>query len=64
MFVYGSKSKINAPCKDCPDRHIGCHGECEAYQTYNADRERIRASKKTAIDMYEIQKKRNKKWKD
>lgn len=20
------------PCKDCPDRHLGCHSECEKYQ--------------------------------
>ena len=23
---------FNNPCnKECPDRHIGCHGECEKY---------------------------------
>lgn len=24
----------NAPCKNCPDRHVGCHGQCEKYQQF------------------------------
>lgn len=23
-----------APCKDCPDRYIGCHANCDAYISY------------------------------
>ena len=23
-----------SPCKDCPDRKVGCHGECEKYKAY------------------------------
>ena len=26
--------RITAPCKDCPNRHPHCHGECEAYKTF------------------------------
>jgi len=22
------------PCRDCPDRHIGCHGKCDKYQEW------------------------------
>lgn len=22
----------DSPCKDCADRHVGCHGKCERYQ--------------------------------
>lgn len=25
---------MNAPCKDCPNRQIGCHSKCEKYQEY------------------------------
>ena len=25
---------IVPPCKDCPDRHLGCHDRCEKYQAY------------------------------
>ena len=23
-----------APCKDCPDRVVGCHGTCTKYQEF------------------------------
>lgn len=25
---------MNAPCKDCPDRHIACHDHCQKYQEW------------------------------
>ena len=31
-------SDLKAPCKDCKDRHDGCHSECEAYIKYSAAR--------------------------
>lgn len=34
-----------APCKDCPDRHIGCHGKCEKYQEYDAEQKKIREAR-------------------
>ena len=27
----------NNHCFNCPDRHAGCHGKCEKYQTWNAE---------------------------
>lgn len=27
-------SKYKAPCKDCSERHIGCHANCEEYLHY------------------------------
>lgn len=29
----------SGPCKDCTERHIGCHGECERYQEYDRQNE-------------------------
>ena len=26
-----------APCKDCKDRHIGCHSKCEKYLEYKKE---------------------------
>lgn len=26
---------MDAPCKDCTDRKVGCHGSCDAYQEFN-----------------------------
>ena len=28
---------MRAPCKDCTDRAVGCHGQCTKYATYRAD---------------------------
>lgn len=41
---------MNAPCKDCKDRHAGCHSECERYQAYAAEREAINAKKREAAN--------------
>lgn len=30
---------VEAPCKDCPDRHYLCHSECEKYLTFHKERE-------------------------
>lgn len=29
---------MKAPCKDCPDREVGCHGKCESYAQFKAER--------------------------
>lgn len=43
-----------SPCKDCPDRHIGCHGQCAAYVKYRTDCEQIRITRsiERAVDGY------------
>lgn len=28
------KRKIQAPCKDCAERHLNCHGSCSKYAEY------------------------------
>lgn len=30
-----------APCHNCPERHPGCHGKCEKYQAWKAERNKI-----------------------
>lgn len=32
---------MKVPCKDCPDRVLGCHDTCEKYQEFKAYREKI-----------------------
>lgn len=29
-----------APCKDCKNRFVGCHSQCELYQEYRAKNEK------------------------
>lgn len=31
-----------APCQDCPDRTVGCHGTCEKYAEYKSNRDKLR----------------------
>lgn len=30
----------HAPCKECPNRYIGCHGKCEKYIQFQKDNEK------------------------
>lgn len=30
-------TNAHAPCKDCPNRHKACWGDCEAYKQYKRD---------------------------
>ena len=33
-------SDMDAPCKDCPDRVLGCHSVCEKYKQFHEERTR------------------------
>jgi hypothetical protein len=42
-----------APCQDCSDRTVGCHGTCEKYAKYRKDRNKLRRElKKKAKEDY------------
>lgn len=32
---------MTPPCSNCPERHIGCHGECKRYREYKLERDRL-----------------------
>lgn len=34
----------NHPCKDCTKRHVGCHGECADYKSFNENRPKKRTN--------------------
>ena len=38
------------PCKDCKDRHLGCHDECEKYQIIKAESDELRRKIKQERD--------------
>jgi hypothetical protein len=41
------------PCKDCKDRHINCHAECEKYiQAKQEHEDKQAAIRKSKYDMY------------
>lgn len=41
---YNGVYAMTAPCRNCTDRNIGCHGQCEKYAAYRAimDKEKVR----------------------
>lgn len=53
---------MKAPCKDCPDRQLGCHSTCKRYLTYKESCEVIRKERSKAYDfensLREIHRKR------
>lgn len=32
---------LNSPCKNCPDRYVGCHAECEKYKDFRKNYDEI-----------------------
>ena len=52
----------NVPCKDCTDRKIGCHAECETYKKcikeYNEAKEKLRNDNRTDSAIWNIKKMR------
>lgn len=60
---------MQAPCKDCPDRSVTCHAECEKYRelaTTNAEQRKQRhienVGRQYTIEKYnKAVKKRSKK---
>lgn len=46
---------MKVPCKDCADRHIGCHSKCEKYKAFDEERKKIcdlRRKMKDDDDLY------------
>ena len=41
---------MNAPCKDCPERHENCHKSCEKYKAFRALREELNAKQYREMD--------------
>lgn len=37
--------KTKAPCKDCKERSVGCHGSCERYTAFRHESEEQRQQK-------------------
>lgn len=36
---------LKPPCKDCPDRYVGCHSTCEKYIAYDKSRKELYAQR-------------------
>lgn len=65
---------VTQPCKDCPDRHIGCHSTCDRYTEFcrenQEQKDAIRAIRAEKIQLlnfdpkfeHTVRCKRNRKW--
>lgn len=53
---------MNAPCKDCKDRAVGCHGSCEQYKAFRAERDRMLEEKQRDAFKRSLRKKRRKRF--
>lgn len=47
---------IQAPCKDCKDRQLGCHSICQKYIDFKKEQEVINLAKRkdTILRYYDI----------
>lgn len=45
---------MKAPCKDCPDRQVGCHSTCEKYIEFKkeADEQRQERIARSEINQF------------
>ena len=50
-----------SPCKDCPDRFVGCHSKCERYQTYSDKVKGIRERRERDNDFIGYQREQQRK---
>ena len=57
---------MKSPCKECQNRHVGCHSKCEEYLTFADERKRIQEvinKEKSFVDIHaERQKRRKNVW--
>lgn len=51
-------AKTKAPCKDCPDRKVGCHSECKKYIEWKQihDREVEAVKKQRDIEIMNVER--------
>ncbi len=49
-----TRSKIKAPCQNCPNRKVGCRETCEAWQKYQELKDEEEAKKKLQFYGYRI----------
>ena len=50
-----------APCKNCPDRELGCHATCPKYAEYANEQEAVRQARAEQNKQMEYIIERNKK---
>lgn len=56
---------LKAPCKDCPDRYLGCHDHCDKYKAFDVERKAIQEQRfkqrQTDYDYFKIRQHHHRK---
>lgn len=54
-----------SPCKDCSERHLGCHDRCPKYQDWRKEvtEGRRKIQQDNLVDFSPYSERRNRKWK-
>lgn len=47
------KTRTIVTCRNCPDRHIGCHGECEKYLKAKQEYEAMKVARHKEKDIFD-----------
>ncbi len=41
---------IKAPCRNCKERYLGCHEDCQLYILYKDEKEKENAARRKALE--------------
>ena len=41
---------LKAPCKDCPDRYLGCHDHCDKFKEFRRNQDEFKRLRKEKIE--------------
>ena len=54
---------MTVPCRECPDRYVGCHSKCDKYKEYADELHKIREARATTLagEDYEVARTRKAK---
>lgn len=44
------RNPVQSPCRNCENRHMGCHGQCERYNEYKIRHDEVQEKIRKADD--------------
>lgn len=50
-----------SPCHGCPNRAVGCHGQCERYEAYLGEIDKTRDTRKKYSEFYAMMVTKNRR---
>ena len=53
---------MKCPCKGCDNRKLGCHGFCEGYKAWSAEREEVNRKRSAEQDARQLSRDHERKY--